>query len=368
MDEKGYAFTPLVFLMFIPIIILAVSYSGIVNEINAISSIAIGGDVTNTVATNIIEAIQEDTADAGRNAAYNATRQVIDNYNLYNDPFFGQSPSNDSESYILNYTVNMINLNVTNTCRQLENQTGRNITINGVAIDENGTSSDTIFQTANMSIYQTDPFGFYITVNSANVTVTQNSTTANQSVSFQTPTTNSYVSILQLEDPYIWVSTYGHNSSVFYEYPYYTQASNIIGGNASDSYHFDEQVSAGNLNYLNQCLVGPNPGNYSYMPYYFPDPDGLTFFDRLDNRTNNTSTGPNSAKMATFILWNPNYANIPGYTPSEIDYEYFQGINGTSINTTHGTTVTTILGPDGNVFYLSSAAKAVLGLLNNYNY
>ena len=50
MDDKGYAFTPLVVLLFIPVIIIGVSFSGIVNEVNTLSSIAIGGDVTATVA------------------------------------------------------------------------------------------------------------------------------------------------------------------------------------------------------------------------------------------------------------------------------------------------------------------------------
>jgi len=34
MDEKGYAFTPLAFLLFIPVIIIALSYGNIVNELN----------------------------------------------------------------------------------------------------------------------------------------------------------------------------------------------------------------------------------------------------------------------------------------------------------------------------------------------
>ncbi len=46
MEDKGYAFTPLAFLLFIPVIIIAVSFSGIVNEVNTLSAIVIGGDVT----------------------------------------------------------------------------------------------------------------------------------------------------------------------------------------------------------------------------------------------------------------------------------------------------------------------------------
>ena len=65
MEDKGYVFTPLTFLLFIPVIIIAVSFSGIVNEVSTISAIVIGGDVTSSIGNNVVEAIQEDTADAG---------------------------------------------------------------------------------------------------------------------------------------------------------------------------------------------------------------------------------------------------------------------------------------------------------------
>jgi hypothetical protein len=368
MEDKGYVFTPLTFLLFIPVIILAVSFSGIVNEVNTLSAIVIGGDVTATVANNVVEAIKEDTADGGRNSAFMATKTVIDNYNLNNNPFFGTSPGTDSRNFIQTNTLTIVNQNVTNTCRVIEQQTGRTIIINGFNIDPNGTSSVPIFTSANMDITQSDPFGFNITLTSVPVTILQNSTTNNQSFVFNTPPMNVYISITQLEDPYIWVNTYGHNSSVIYPYPYYTASSSIIGGNNSSIYHMGDQISAGKLNYLNQSLVGSSPSTNGYLPYYFPDVHGLTFFDRLENRTNNTSLGPASAKMSTFILWNPNYENIPGYTPSYLDHEYFAGINGTKITTTHGGTVTDVTDPLGNVFYLSDTYKGILGLFSNYNY
>ncbi|HNS25106.1 MAG TPA: hypothetical protein PKK85_03460, partial [Methanobacteriaceae archaeon] len=59
MDEKGFSFTPMAFLIMIPILLIAISFTGIVNEINAISQIAIGGDVTYTAANNIIISIEK---------------------------------------------------------------------------------------------------------------------------------------------------------------------------------------------------------------------------------------------------------------------------------------------------------------------
>lgn len=363
MDDKGYAFTPIVLLLFIPVIIIGVSFSGIVNELNSLSSIAIAGDVTTTVATNVIKAIRDDTGDAGRNAAYTATREVIDNYNGNNNPFFGKTAPSDSQTYIETNTLAMLNQNITNTCRALEQQTGRNITINGFAINPSDTSSVAIFDSGDMNISQSDPFGFNITLTSVPVTITQSSTSNNQSFSFTTPPMNVYVSVAKLEDPYIWINTYARNSSVIMPYPYYTQSSNLIGGNASNIYHFADKVSSGKLNYLNEELVGSNEtSGFGYMPYYFPDTHGLSFFDRLENRTNNTSVSPPSARMSTFILWNPVWENVPGYTPSYLDHEYFAGINGTPINTTHSGVNTPVSDPLGNTFFLTATYKNLLGL------
>ena len=367
MEDKGYAFTPLAFLLFIPVIIIAVAFSGIVNEVNTLSAIVIGGDVTATVASNVVKTIRDDTADSGRNSAFIATRTVIDTYNLGNNPFFGTSAPTDSRSYIKNHTLDLLNNNVTNTCRAIEQQTGRTIIINNFTINPSGTRSVAIFSTANMAITQSDPFGFNITLASVPVTILQNSTTNNQSFVFNTPPMNVYISIERLEDPYIWVNTFGRNSSVIYKYPYYTQSSSIIGGNASNVYHFADRVTIGKLNYLNESLTGAN-STIGDIPYYFPDTHGLTFFDRLENTTNNTSLGPDSAKMSTFVLWNPNCQNLPGFTPSYLDHEYFAQINGTPITTTQGSVVTNVTDPIGGIFYLSSEYKTILGLLNNYSY
>ena len=370
MEDKGYAFTPIALLLFIPVIIIGISFSGIVNEVNSISSIVIGGDVTATVASNVVKAIKDDAQDAGRHSAFCATESVFDNYNksISINPFFG-GPSTpiDSRTYIQNATLTFVNSNLTNTCRELELQTGRNITINNNPIDPQATNSVTIFTPSNMQITQSDPFGFNISLDSIPVNITQNSTTNNQSSNFNTPKINVYISVEQLEDPYIWVNTIGRNNSVIFKYPYYTQSSSIIGGNASTIYHFADQVSAGKLNYLNESLAGSNQ-SFGNIPYYFPDTHGLTFFDRLENRTNATSLGPDSAKMSTFILWNPNYQNMPGYKPSYLDHEYFAGINGTPITTTHAGVVTNVTDPLGNTFYLSSTYKTILGLLDNYNF
>ncbi|MCE7698364.1 MAG: hypothetical protein K8E24_005850 [Methanobacterium paludis] len=234
MDDKGYVFTPLTLLLVVPVIILAVSYGNIIDEVNNLSALIIGGDVTVTVGNNIIESIQNTVTCSGRNGAYNATRKVIDSYNLSSTtPFF--SPGT-SKSYIINNNIlPALNSNLTSTCRELQKQTGRNIsltstsktTFNFTVTNANDSSTDQIFQSQDIKITQSDPFGFNVTVPSVPITVTQNG----QSLSFSTPAQNIYISLLQLEDPYIWVNTKARTSSLIYQYPYYDAS--------SKNYYFD---------------------------------------------------------------------------------------------------------------------------------
>ena len=352
MDDKGYAFTPLALLLMIPVVILAISYNGIVNEVNLLSTIAIGGDVTATVAGDIINDIQQDAADAGRKSSFMAVQLVINSTNTLpgNQPFFNTA-GNTSRSYIANNTAGMININITNTCRDLEKQTGRIIYINGSYIDPNSNAAAPIFQQSDLSISQEDPYGFTINIPSVSVKVVQNSSTAGQSVTFNTPPQSAYVSIEGLEDPYIWVNTKERNTSIIYKYPYYdTYMGNL-------EYHFADNVSAGRLDYLYECLVGAN-STMGYRPYYFPDPYGLTFFDRLENRTNATSLGPDGAKMSTFILWDPLQEDHGNNPTSMLDHEYFASVTGYTLTANKNI----VMGPDGKNFLISNTYKTRLGL------
>ena len=132
MDEEGYAFTPLALLLMIPVVIVAISYGNIVSELNAISQVAIGGDVVATTGDSMVSAIQKSTGDAGRNAAYKASKQVIDNEaSQQPDPFLS-----NSTDYIENLIIASINTNVVATAKSLENQTGRTVYINNILINK----------------------------------------------------------------------------------------------------------------------------------------------------------------------------------------------------------------------------------------
>jgi hypothetical protein len=375
MDDRGYAFTPMAFLLIIPVMVLAISFSGVINELSIISAIAVGGDVTATIANNIVLAVEQDTGDAGRFSALQAVQTVVNQTSTYtgNQPFFGKtgnnSTGNNSKAFIVQSTVNILNRNITETCRVLERQTGRDIYINNIYVDPNGTDTLNVFNANSLSLYQTDPFGFYISVNSVPVKVVQKDASGqnNQTVQFNTPVKNIYVSIEQLEDPWIWVMSKERNSSVIYRYPYYTSASSISGATTGD-YHFADRVTSGRLNYLWECFSGPNITVMGYRPYYFADPHGLSFFDRLENRTNGTSASPPSARMSTFIIYDVLMEDHGNQPTSMLDHEYFEGKPGSAITTTHGATVNNVVVPSGVNFLLSSTYKTYLGLVSNYNY
>lgn len=325
MDDKGFAFTPLAFLLIIPVIVLAASANEIADEINTLSQIAIGGDVTATAANNVILSIEKGAKDAGRNAAYNATRTVIDNEALrMSNPFFSQSSPNDSKTYIRQRIVDAVNNNTVATCLKLETETGRQIYVNNISIDS---YTDKPFTINDINISQGDPFSFNVQVNGGiPITVVQNG----QNQTFRTPPINVQVSIEGLEDPYIWVNTKDRRSAIIYRYPYYSSF--------GPEYHFADSYTATDLAHLTDCLNGTNnPTGITPRSYYFPDVYGLTFFDRLENKTNTSSSGPNNAKMSTFIMGEPLYEDYHGAHISALDHEYFAGASGTkSITITVG--------------------------------
>ena len=307
MDEKGYTFTPLAFLLIIPVVIIAISYSNISNEINMISQIAVGGDITYSTANNIITTIEKSAKDAGRYAAYNATRQVIDNEAMRMDnPFLA-----DSRTYIKEIIASGLNNNTIETCKKLETETGRKIYINNKDINNQTTA---VFTVNDIEIDHIDKFGLKVKVKSGiPITVVQN----DQNFTGYTPKDITvYVSITGLEDPYIWVNTNDRRSTVIDKYPYYTSYNN--------EFHFDDSWNSTGLFKMWDCLNGTNnTSKIALRPYYFPDPSGLTFFDRLENKNNNSSPGPNSAKMSTFVLGDPLREQYFPTNVSCVDHEYF---------------------------------------------
>ncbi|HOQ19741.1 MAG: hypothetical protein RBT32_03245 [Methanothermobacter sp.] len=350
MDEKGYLFTPMTILLFIPIVIMAIAYADIVNEANMLAALATGGDVTLTVFSSFYSGIEKATSDAGRNAAYNATRMVIDNEVAGDpNPFF---EAGQSKEYIKSHVVDTLNSYIIRSARSLENETGREIYINNVPID-NYTSA--VLTSNDVSITQEDPFGFYVVIKGGiPVKVVQEG----QSFNGKTPEIRAYVSIEGLEDPYIWINTKHRQSNVIYKYPYYA-----TNGTYFD-YRLNESVDDnGHLQHLWYCLNGTdNPSSITPRPYYIVDSSGLSFFDRLENRSSGTNP---KAGMSTFIIGNPLIEDHNGNQYiSKIDREYFAGINGGTIKVKGHEMVD----PFGSIFCLSQYYKELLGLAqNNYS-
>jgi len=346
MDEKGYTFTPLTVLLFVPIMIVAISYGNIVNEANMLANLAMGGDVTITISASINSNIEKGALDGGRNAAYNATRLVIDNssVNTTASPFFGNG---DSKAYVKNRIINALNTQVINASRQLESETGRQIFINNIPIN-NYTNST--FGSSDVNITQNDPFGFYVTVRGGiPIKVIQN----NQSYEGFTTAKSVYVSIEGLEDPYIWINSKFRQSNVIYQYPFYT---NYLG---NGTYYMQQTVNNTNKKIYNfyDCLNGTNnPSNITPRPNYIVNPNGLSFFDRLENRS--SSADPNNTRMSTFILGAVLLEDHNNVRMSILDREYFSSVIGYPI-VINGTNM---VDPTGSPVYLSNATKSLLGI------
>jgi hypothetical protein len=78
MDEKGYTITPIALLLMVPVIIFAVAFGDVINEVNQFSTVTVGSDVTGGTVSSIYTSIKYAAGDSGRWAAYNVTRTVID--------------------------------------------------------------------------------------------------------------------------------------------------------------------------------------------------------------------------------------------------------------------------------------------------
>ena len=354
MDEKGYAFTPMTVLLFIPIMILAISYGNIVSEANMLATLAMGGDVTFTASASIFSNIEKGALDGGRNAAYNATRKVIDNSSITvtSNPFFA---SGTSKNYVRDNIVNAINTQVINASKKLEEETGREIFINNIPISN---YTNATFKSSDVTITQTDPYGFFVNVKKGiPIKVVQR----DQIYEGFSPEISVYVSIEGLEDPYVWVNTKFRQSNVITSYPYYT---NIPGIGAD--YYFEESedfspVFGPRLFHLWEALNGTdNPSNITPRPFYFPDTAGLSFFDRLENRT--TSLDSNATRMSTFIIGDPLQEDHNNAKISTLDWEYFQRVPGNPLIIKYKGTDYELIDPRFSVIYLSPSSKTRLGI------
>jgi hypothetical protein len=359
MDEKGYTITPAVFLLMIPVIIFAVAFGDIVNEINQFSTVTIGSDVTGGTVSNIYSAIKYGAIDSGRYASYNASRTVIDS-----QLFLG-----DSKLYVRQVTTARLNEHVIDACRKISNETGRTIYINNVLIPVNSTNTtfNATFTVNDVNVTQVDPYGngdpygYYVVVKSGvPIKVVQNG----QVYEGTLPEIRGYVPIVGIEDPYIWLNTKFRQRNAIYEYDHYEV--NYLG---APDYHFDDSVSVSDIKiqYLWDCLNGTgNPQNISALPQYFPDPSGLNFFERLQGEK--ISGENNKTRLSTFIVGDPLRDVHQGAKISAIDSQYFAvpPVSGTNITLGTGGNIVTFRDPLGSVFYLSQTYKTTFDLANNY--
>ncbi|HII83566.1 MAG TPA: hypothetical protein HA271_01715 [Methanobacterium subterraneum] len=357
MDEKGYLFTPTTLLLFIPIIIIAIAYSGILNDLTMVSNLAIGGDVTSTTALNVFSVMEKGTSDAGRSAAFSATRKVIDEKKF----FVNTGPESASKAYIKERILYTMNDYIIQSCKDLEAQTGREIYLNNISVNNQTTQ---LIYDSDISITQENPYGFYVYIRGGiPIRVTQK----DQTFEGYTPNIKVPISVQGLEDPYIWLNTDRLTSNLFFSYPEYKEGSD-------NPYNFDIVVDNANQKIQNlwDCLNGTsNPSDIGNRPYYFPDPNGLSFFDRLENRTISTSTADTNARLSTFIIGDPLYNYHNTSYVSHLDHEYFtyptQSPTVTDIKIKYKGTEYVFTDPTGYTFYISTDYLNYFKLKSSYN-
>lgn len=98
-----------------------------------------------------------------------------------------------------------------------------------------------------------------------------------------------------------------------------------------------DSVEEFKLHYLFECLNGTdNPTNIPGRSYYIQDFHGLSFFDRLENKTNKTSTSVQGNRISTFILGDPLQEENGRADISRLDHEYFSKVIGTLIEKKKG--------------------------------
>lgn len=349
MDDKGYTITPLVLLLMIPIIIFAISYGDVIDDLNKISQIAIGGDVTSSAVKNIYESIEKGVSDSGRNATFQASRKVVDERVFLTN----------SKLYIRQLITDNLNDYVIDSCKQLEAETGREIYINNIPITN---YTNATFSINDVNIVQEEPFGFYVTLKpGVPIKVVQN----DQVYEGTTPAIKSYVSLSDVEDPYVWIKSKYMKKSIIYKSPYY----NNVGGwtdygmlinNDKNRVKQGKENPQNLWNYLNGT---GNPSGLYPLPYYFPDESGLSFFERLNGQRDN-SVADDPGRMATFVIGNPLSGEYGSFKASKIDYEYFNKVHADYMvgGTYKFGNKNVLVDPDGQIFYLTSEYVTKFGL------
>ncbi len=360
MDENGYTITPIALLLMVPVLILAVAFGDVVNEVNQFSTLTIGSDVTGGTVSAIYTSLQYAAGDSGRFAAYKSTRKVID----------GQHFLSNSKDYVKQLVAHELNAHVLDSCSKISRETGRKIYINNKEIptNPNNQTEYEIFTANDITVTHVDangngdPYGFYVVVKrGVPVKVEQEG----QVYKGTLPEIRGYASITGMEDPYIWIKTNFRIRNAIYPYKHYEKTYS-----GSPEFHFADVVNTEHtqIEHLGECLNGTgNAEGIEAMPQYFPNPDGLNFFERLEGKQ--IAGEQADTRLSTFIVGDPLSDIHKGKAISCIDVEYFANppIIGTHITLKYKGNDNVYRDSKGSVFYLSTKYKTLFGLQDSYN-
>lgn len=344
--RRAFVFTGISFLLVIPAIMLAASFAGMIRYGEVGREIALDSDVVFYISKDMRETIEETAKKSGRWEAHQATKLIID---IYTDltrttnisyakshsffPDTGLDPQGRNiTTYLKDKIIETMNLRLNETVEELGKRSGKDIIFN----DGNEITDE-------LTISQSDPWGFYISVSAMPLFVSGGGSSFNTTL----PTFDVYITFEGLEDPYVFVQSEANSFSRIYRSPY--EPYNIS---------YAESWTMTRINNLYNVLIGSGTED-NPMPYYhyFGDSirdDGISFFSRLEGNSTNRPY-----KIETFLIGD---VLMNQSTADRVDHAYFSNANGSAI------TVCTddFKDPRGNVFYIDDDHLSYYGLVRSY--
>lgn len=346
MNNKAFVFTGMAFLLILPAIFLAASYFEMARYGNLGITISLHSDKVFIITTDLRETIAKAAQDSGRWNAYLAVKNITETFeNLTSEKSLDYATQHswytDPEITTLNSSTaieNNIRASINYAITGLIN----NYSTSGVTLSVNNGNNIT---DEVISLYQKDPWGFYVNVTSLPLFVQFGVATFNTTI----PAISAYVSIENLQDPYIFVKTKGRSTNKIVRTPY-----------TPFNETYDQTVANNTIYQLYTALIGSR-SNGDPRPYYHNSSDGLSFFCRLDGK-NATQCTDDGAEMETFVVGDP----LSKSGVSIVDHYYFTDVAGSGITISGSPMDVPTASPNSYSFLIDDTHLSYYGLSRTY--
>ena len=354
--ERGFVFSGATLMLAIPAIILAAYFMNALEYGSYGISISMRADVVFYIQNDLKETETTALENCGRYITFMTIKNMTDRFDTLLSEYGatvaksrGFFPYADmdgegrsSEVYVRDKIAECVNDALISALRQLSNKTGMVIIIkdNSTTMAAlNGTGN--LIERSDITLMQYDPWGFNLTLASFPLLIMNEEKKIFYNTSL--PTSKAYVSIEDLQDPYIYINSEARSSNKI-------ERSIFL-------YDLDSDGASNNIiNPFYIVLIGSGSESEP-RPYYYQADDGISFFGRLNGGTE--PYADSSLRIETFVTGNP----LELDSTSLIDHYYFSGIAGDPIciNDTYFTD------PLGNVVYIDDTHLSFYGLNRSYN-